>query len=374
MLALPTVAAWVRYRAEHRYVTRTLQQLTRREARARVRYDDGERRRAAREARQQRWSQEVEPKASARLLSIRARLPALRNAVACARERRRLQEGSVALLYLPGGGESIGTSEEQSAHADEMGSLDALRALYGLWKELARLATQAARAEEMEWREDQLTSKDAEAAARAVMGDAWWGVELGGGGGGPGGNGGLLGGGPSGAGGAVGAGDSGGGGAGHNAAGATAAVTGVEGGTRGGAPLAPITALIALREELAAARARLLPLHAEEQRVRDIEASAAPDEEKILEDLEAHLAHEIALRSEEARLLMEAGEADEAEAAARKRKEKAIEGSLACAEAAQSERMRLAEQRAQRQEGRAARRRVREVHAVERPLMTIDDL
>jgi hypothetical protein len=263
-----------------------------------------------------------------------------------------------------------------------MGSLDALRALYGLWKELARLATQAARAEEMEWREDQLTSKDAEAAARAVMGDAWWGVELGGGGGGPGGNGGLLGGGPSAAGSGAGAGDSsggaagdsGGGGAGHSGAGAGAAVTGVEGGTRGGAPLAPITALIALREELAAARARLLPLHAEEQRVRDIEASAAPDEEKILEDLEAHLAHEIALRSEEARLLMEAGEADEAEAAARKRKEKAIEGSLACAEAAQSERMRLAEQRAQRQEGRAARRRVREVHAVERPLMTIDDL
>ena len=41
MLALPTVAAWVRYRAEHRYVTRTLQQLTRKEARARGRYEDG---------------------------------------------------------------------------------------------------------------------------------------------------------------------------------------------------------------------------------------------------------------------------------------------------------------------------------------------
>jgi hypothetical protein len=62
--------------------------------------------------------------------------------------------------------------------------------------------------EEMEWREDQLTSKDAEAAARAVMGDAWWGVELGGGGGGPGGNGGLLGGGPSAAGSGAGAGHS----------------------------------------------------------------------------------------------------------------------------------------------------------------------
>ena len=232
----------VRFRAEHRYIARTLAHLGGREARALSRRDDGERRRSAREARLRRWRQIEEPASAARLTAIRGRLPALRGMVACACERRRLQETSAALLHLPGAGESIGAIAEQTGRIAETAGWEELRTLHATWRDFVLLAAEAAAAEDFEWHEDQLTSKEGE-AARAVMAHTSWRIEV------------------------------------------------PDPNAEAGVP-APIATLLDQREQLDSARERLTPLHEAEQSSRLDDAAAAPEQEAMLEAIGARLAEE----------------------------------------------------------------------------------
>ena len=162
MLALPSVEHWVRFRAEQNFVGRALAELERREARATVRQVDCAQRAKARQARLRRWTDTEEGRCAARLAAISRRLPPLREAVAIAKERLRLQSGTRRLLWLSGYGQAMGTLDDQRERAEETRSFESLRSLASIWMDAVRLEDTVRLEEEEEGAVDARPSDAAE--------------------------------------------------------------------------------------------------------------------------------------------------------------------------------------------------------------------
>eukprot|EP00965_Chrysotila_dentata_P018919 630494-Pleurochrysis_carterae.AAC.1 len=108
---LPSFHNWLRFVAEKRYVAKRLEGLQRREAAVEKRKGAAARRRAAREARVERWQDVEAAKFDQRGAARRARLPDLQSRLDKARARAALQRSVTQLLLLPTDDEWRGSSE-----------------------------------------------------------------------------------------------------------------------------------------------------------------------------------------------------------------------------------------------------------------------